>query len=28
MDIFDRRYATADQIKEKFANFFRGMGLG
>jgi hypothetical protein len=27
MDIFDRRYATADQIKEKFSNFFRGMSL-
>ncbi len=27
MDIFDRRYATADQIKEKFSSFFRGMGL-
>jgi benzoyl-CoA reductase/2-hydroxyglutaryl-CoA dehydratase subunit BcrC/BadD/HgdB len=28
MDIFDRRYTTADQIKEKFASFFSGLGLG
>jgi benzoyl-CoA reductase/2-hydroxyglutaryl-CoA dehydratase subunit BcrC/BadD/HgdB len=27
MDIFDRRYTTADQIKDKFTRFFRGMGL-
>lgn len=28
MDIFDRRYTTPDQIKDKFARFFAGVGLG
>jgi len=28
MDLFDKRYTTADQIKEKFGSFFQGMGLG
>ena len=27
MDIFDRRYTTADQIKDKFVRFFQGIGL-
>jgi benzoyl-CoA reductase/2-hydroxyglutaryl-CoA dehydratase subunit BcrC/BadD/HgdB len=27
MDIFDSRYTTVDQIKEKFTRFFDGMGL-
>ena len=28
MDVFDNRYTTADEIKDKFTNFFRAMGLG
>jgi benzoyl-CoA reductase/2-hydroxyglutaryl-CoA dehydratase subunit BcrC/BadD/HgdB len=27
MDIFDRRYTSVDQIKDKFSTFFRGLGL-
>jgi hypothetical protein len=28
MDIFDKRYTRPDQIKDKFSEFFTGMGLG
>jgi hypothetical protein len=28
LDLFDRRYATPDQLKEKMSEFFRAMGLG
>jgi benzoyl-CoA reductase/2-hydroxyglutaryl-CoA dehydratase subunit BcrC/BadD/HgdB len=28
MDIFDHRYTTPDQVKDKFSGFFAGVGLG
>jgi benzoyl-CoA reductase/2-hydroxyglutaryl-CoA dehydratase subunit BcrC/BadD/HgdB len=28
VDIFDKRYTTPDQIKDKFSQFFTGLGLG
>jgi len=28
LDLFDRRYSTPDQIKDKMSQFFRAMGLG
>jgi len=28
LDLFDRRYSTPDQIKDKISRFFRAMGLG
>ncbi len=28
MDIFDKRYTTPDEIKDKFSQFFSGLGLG
>jgi len=28
MDIYDRRYTTVDEIKDKFSKFFTSMGLG
>jgi benzoyl-CoA reductase subunit B len=28
MDVFDNRYTTADEIKDKFTNFFRTIDLG
>jgi len=28
LDLFDRRYATPDQLKEKMSEFFQAMGLG
>ena len=27
MDLFDARYSTADQIKDKFSRFFQGIGI-
>jgi len=28
LDLFDKRYSTPDQIKDKMSQFFRAMGLG
>jgi hypothetical protein len=28
MDLFDNRYTTLDQLKDKFSKFFTSMGLG
>ncbi len=28
VDIFDRRYTTPEEVKDKFEQFFRGLGLG
>jgi hypothetical protein len=28
LDLFDKRYSTPDQIKDKISQFFRAMGLG
>jgi hypothetical protein len=28
VDIFDKRYTTPDEIKEKFSRFFSGLALG
>jgi hypothetical protein len=28
LDLFDKRYTSIDEVKEKVSEFFRGMGLG
>jgi len=28
LDLFDRRYTSVDEVKDKVSEFFRGMGLG
>ena len=28
LDLFDKRYTTMDEVKDKFAQFFRAMNLG
>ena len=28
LDLFDKRYSTPDQVKDKMSQFFRAMGLG